>query len=97
VATREAQASSHGVFLTIKSYKLLQLYKSLFGPIKVYPPRDTSYPWASLVAQMVKNLPAVQEIQVQSLGWEDALGKEMTTHSSSLAWEVPWTEEPGGL
>ena len=46
---------------------------------------------------MVKNLPAVQEIQVQSLGWEDPLEKKMTTHSSSLAWEVPWTEEPGGL
>ena len=67
MATREAQASSHGVFLTIKSYKLLQLHKSLFGPIKLYPPRDMSYPWASLVAQMVKNLPAIQEIQVQSL------------------------------
>ena len=51
---------------------------------------------AFLESQMVKNLPAVQEIQVQSLGWEDPLEKEMTTHSSSLAWEVPWTEEPGG-
>ena len=54
------------------------------------------YSWASLVAQMVKSLPAMQETQVQSLGWEDPLEKEMTTHSSSLAWKIPWTEEPGG-
>ena len=46
---------------------------------------------------MVKNPPAVQEIQVQSLGQEDPLEKEMETHSSILAWEIPWTEEPGGL
>ena len=47
--------------------------------------------------QMVKNLPAMQEIQVQSLGQEDPLEEEMTTHSSILAWRIPWTEEPGGL
>ena len=52
---------------------------------------------ASLVAQMVKNLAAMQEIQVQSLGWQDPLEKEMATHSSILAWRIPWTEEPGGL
>ena len=52
---------------------------------------------ASLVAQMVKNLPAIQETWVQSLGQEDSLEKEMTTHSSLLAWEIAWTEEPGGL
>ena len=46
---------------------------------------------------MVKNLPAVQEMRVQSLGQEDALEKEMATHSSILAWKIPWTEEPGGL
>ena len=50
-----------------------------------------------MVAQMVKNLPAVQEIWVQSLVWEDPLEKEMTTHSSIFVWIVPWTEEPGGL
>ena len=49
------------------------------------------------VAQMVKNPPAVQEIWVQSLGWEDPLGKGMATHSSMLAWRIPRTEEPGGL
>ena len=52
---------------------------------------------ASLVAQMVKNMPAMQETQVQSLGQEDLLEKEMATHSNMLAWEIPWTEEPGGL
>ena len=46
---------------------------------------------------MVKNLPAMQEIWVRSLGWEDPLEEEMATHSSILAWRVPWTEEPGGL
>ena len=49
------------------------------------------------VAQMVKNLPAMQEIWVQSLGWKDALEKGMATHSSILTWKSPWTEEPGGL
>ena len=53
--------------------------------------------WASLVAQMVKNLPAMQETWVRSLGWEDPLEKGMVTHSSILAWRIPWTEEPGGL
>ena len=52
---------------------------------------------ASLVAQTVKNLPAMQETQVPSLGQEDPLEKEMATHSSILAWRIPWTEEPGGL
>ena len=52
---------------------------------------------ASLVAQMVKNLPATQETWVRSLGQEDPLKKEMTTHSSILAWRIPWTEEPDGL
>ena len=52
---------------------------------------------ASLVAQMVKNLPAMQETQVQSLGQEDPLEKRMATHSSLPAWGVPWTEEPGKL
>ena len=49
------------------------------------------------MAQTVKNLPAMQETHVQSLGREDALEKGMATHSSILAWEIPWTVEPGGL
>ena len=52
---------------------------------------------ASGVAQTVKNPPAMQETQVQSLGWEDPLEKGMATHSSILAWRTPWTEEPGEL
>ena len=52
---------------------------------------------ASLVAQIVKNLPAMREMWVQSLGQEDSLEKEMATHFSILAWRIPWTEEPGGL
>ena len=51
----------------------------------------------SLVAQTVKRLPTMQETRVESLGWEDLLEKEMATHSSILALEIPWTEEPGGL
>ena len=53
--------------------------------------------WGSLVAQTVKNPPARQENQVQSLGQEDPLEKEMATHSSILAWRIPWTEEIGRL
>ena len=53
--------------------------------------------WTSLVAQLVKNLPVMQETQVLSLGLEDPLEKEMATHCSILAWRIPWTEEPGGL
>ena len=52
---------------------------------------------ASFVAQMVKHLPAMLKTWVQSLGGEDPLEKEMATHFSTLAWEIPWTEEPGGL
>ena len=52
---------------------------------------------SSLVAQMVKNLPAMQETWVQPLGWEDPLEKGMATHSSILAWRIPWTEKLGGL
>ena len=51
----------------------------------------------SLIAQLVKNLPAMQETQVQYLGWEDPQEKEMATHSSILARRIPWTEEPGSL
>ena len=56
-------------------------------------PKITGFPGGSVV----KNLPAKQEMQVQSLGREDPLEKEMATHFSTLAWEIPWTEEPGRL
>ena len=55
------------------------------------------YSWVSLVAQTVKNPPAMWETWVRSLGWEDPLEKGMATHSSILAWEIPWTEKPGEL
>ena len=66
-----------------------------------YPAEGVGYPlqysWASLGAQMVNNPPAVRETWVQSLSWEDALEECMATHSSILAWRIPWTEKPGGL
>ena len=55
------------------------------------------FKWASLVAQLVNNLPSMQETWVWSLGGEDALEKETATHSSILAWKTPWMEKPGGL
>ena len=55
------------------------------------------YKKASLVAQRIKRLPAMQETRVQSLGWEDPLEKEMVTYSSTLAWKILWMEEPGRL
>ena len=54
-------------------------------------------PGLLLMAQVVKNQPAMQEMWVRSLGWEDPLEEEMATHSSILAWKILWTEEPGGL
>ena len=53
--------------------------------------------WASLVAQRLKCLPGMQETLVRSLGWEDPLEKEMATHSRTLAWKIPWTEDHGRL
>ena len=53
--------------------------------------------WTSLVDQTVKNLPAMWQTWIGSLGWEDPLEEGMATHSSILAWEIPWTEEPGKL
>ena len=58
---------------------------------------STASVFASLVAQIAKSSPAMQETRVRSLGWEDPLEKEVAPHSSILAWRIPWTEEPGGL
>ena len=69
------------------SHFLFKEWKSIYALPLFY--------WASLVAQMVKNLPAMQEIQVWSLGWDYPLEKGMATHSSVLAWRIPWPEEPG--
>ena len=65
-------------------------------PLSVFEPVSLTY-WASLVAQTVKRLPTMWETWVQSLGPEDLLQKETTIHSSILAWNTPWTEEPGRL
>ena len=56
-----------------------------------------TYIQGSLVVQLVKNLPTVQETWVGSLGWEDSLEKGIATHSRPLVWRIPWTKEPGGL
>ena len=76
-------------FMLDKPVSSLHSNSSEYTHKRVYPP-------AFLVAQMVKKLPAMQETQVQSLGQEDALEKEIATHSSILAWKTPWTEGPGG-
>ena len=65
--------------------------------ILLFKKKKIIFNWASPVAQTVNNLPAVQEIQVQLLGGEDPLEKEMATHSSTLAWRIPWREEPSRL
>ena len=62
-----------------------------------YMQNFSTFSGASLVAQTVKRLPTMREIRVRSLGQEDPLEKEMSTHSSTLAWKIPWTEEPGRL
>ena len=71
------------------------MYHDIFYYIKFYCFLELFR--ASLVTQTEKSPPAMQETQVWSLGWEDPLEKAMATHSSVLAWRIPWTEEPGGL
>ena len=66
------------------------------GRDRLWIGEDQWFWWASLVAQTVKNLPTMQETQVQSLGREDSLEKGMATHPSILVWRIPWAEEPGG-
>ena len=63
----------------------------------IYQLYTNTTPLASLVVQRVKCLPTMRKTQVQFLAWEDPLEKGMATHSSTLAWRIPWTEEPGGL
>ena len=85
--------SMHSLILTLVSF--------LVDKGRVYPRPCLflipPYIRASLVAQMVKSLPAARETQVRSLGWEDLLEKEMPIHSSILAWKIPWAEEPARL
>ena len=71
-----------------KKTVVIYIYQSIYQSITL---------WASLAAQMVKNVPAMGETWVQSLGWEDPLEEGMATRSSILAWRIPWTVEPGRL
>ena len=96
--------SAHGVLKArISSSCVPKLRSCMFESAYCKAPNQGKYldkcynVWASLVAQRLKRLPAMQETWVRSLGWEDPLEKEMATHSSILAWRIPWTEEPGGL
>ena len=82
----------------MKSYSIQSQGGLVWGPQKQALSKDSGagdlFRRAALVAQMVKNLPAMRETQVRSLGQEDTLEKGMATHSSTLAWRVSWTEEP---
>ena len=90
--------SDSGVFIIKLHLDLISIFFwNLTWGLKNLKNKGTSYiEWASLVVQTVKNLPAIQETQVWSLGQEDPLEKGIATHSSILAWSVPWTEDPGG-
>ena len=90
-----AEAATYVVLLTLNMQTLSKSGWHL-GRINLYL-SDMKQLWASLVAQSVKNLRAVQETRVRSLNWEDPLEREMAAHSSILAWKIPWTEEPGRL
>ena len=81
----KSRKGSHFSFLSMNKVLVLELenFFTKFG--------------ASLVAPSIKNLPAMQETQVQSLGWEDPMEERMATHFSTLAWRIPWPDEPGGL
>ena len=100
---------SHAALKSLFCRWLLQLFGSLCWYLVSFGPHESKCPflslffskycflWASLVAEMVKNLPAVWETWVWSLGWEDPLEEGMVTHFGVVAWRTPWTEEPGGL
>ena len=92
-----------GIFPTqgLNPHLLYLLYWQA-GSLPLVPPVKPSYSYihfnkASLIAQLVNHLPAVRRLGFDFLGWEDPLEKEMATHSSILAWGIPWTEEPASL
>ena len=87
------QARCYGAFTAlIKASRFVLKMSSFYGNYN-----SVCYTKTSLVTQTVKRLPTMRETRVQSLGWEDLLENKMTTHSSILAWKIPWMEEPGGL
>ena len=79
------------------SWQSLSSFLTDYLPQRVISQKNIPMSRTSLVAKMVKCLPTMLEIRIQSLGWEDLLEREMATHSNVLAWEIPWTEEPAGL
>ena len=89
------------VWFGVVVFFLISLYLQIWGKVRYFYSEKANNRctqlWASLLAQTVKNLPTVQETQVCSLDQEDPLEKGMATHSSILAWRIPWREEPGGL
>ena len=86
------------LYVSTKSSNIFHHNSNIYLLYKVVRAKNySSIVYLSLVAQMVKNLPAMRETWVPSLGWEDPLEKGMATHSSILAWRIPWTEEPGGV
>ena len=91
IESREVYVTHNGRVLQIYIQNNMDVVSSVeFG-------QPTTLDGASLVAQRLKRLPGMRENRVRSLGWEDPLEKEMATHSSTLAWKIPWTEEPGRL
>ena len=96
--------STHHQFFYPVSTNIFAEWINLYMKPAVFSPRTCSinlffffFPGTSLVAQTVKHLSTMRETWVQSLDWEDPLEKEMAIHSSTLAWKIPWTEEPGRL
>ena len=85
------------LFQILFHYRLLQDTEYSTLCYTICPCLFILFLWASLVAQTVKRLSAMEESWVWSLGWEDSLEKEMSAHSSILAWKIPWTLEPGRL
>ena len=89
--------------LSLKNKSLIQIFTCLLSLFTIFSHKEylakSTYSLirASLVAQTVKNLPAIQETWVQSLGWKDPMEKGMATHFSILVWRIPWTEEPGRI
>ena len=81
--------------LWLLSLQFIKAFFNIFDKVTKFKYRFLGKKWASMVAQLVKNLPAIGETWVRSLGWEDPLEQVMATHSSILAWRILWTEEPG--
>ena len=89
--------NSHSKWCKVISLCDLILTSLMVARLSIFSCTFWLFVWASLLAQMVKHLSRMRETRVRSLGWEDPLEKEMAIHSSTIAWKIPWTEEPGRL